>query len=209
MSKRRELADHSANVAISPPETLAKAYRDYLRYHVTLHRPDQAPVGQERDVLIAGKVVVVLPIDIKRDEIVLIRQFRLSAHLGNGRGDLVEFVAGRVEADESPLDAARRECDEEIGVAPEKLIELMTYFTTPGLTDEEVTIFIAAVDASKAHEGPHASPDGEQLYVYRVPIDEAIAALGRQTIHGGPVIIGLQWLALNRGRVAEVLSAAR
>jgi hypothetical protein len=36
-----------------------------------------------------------------------------------------------------------------------------------------------------------------------VPIDEAIATLDGQTMHGGPVIVGLQWLALNCGHLAE------
>ena len=43
---------------------------------------DDGPVVQERDVLIGGKVVAVMPIDIARQEIVLIRQFRLPAHHG-------------------------------------------------------------------------------------------------------------------------------
>ncbi|MFY9598870.1 MAG: NUDIX hydrolase, partial [Pseudolabrys sp.] len=115
MSKRRELADLPADVFLSRPQMLAKAYRDYHRYNVTLQDKD-GPVVQERDVLIAGKVIVVIPIDVARQEIVLIRQFRLPAHLANGRGDLVEFVAGRVEAGESLMEAARRECKEEIGV---------------------------------------------------------------------------------------------
>mgnify|MGYP001119557514 CR=1 FL=1 len=37
----------------------------------------------------------VLPIDLDRDEIVLIRQFRLGAHLALGKVDLVEVPAGR------------------------------------------------------------------------------------------------------------------
>jgi len=65
MSKRRELADLSADVVLSRPQVLAKAYRDYHRYSVTL-KGDDGPVVQERDVLIAGKVVVVMPIDITR-----------------------------------------------------------------------------------------------------------------------------------------------
>ena len=58
MSKRRELADLSADVVLSRPQVLAKAYRDYHRYSVTL-TDDDGPVVQERDVLIGGKVVVV------------------------------------------------------------------------------------------------------------------------------------------------------
>src|SRR5262249_53674169 len=76
------------------------------------------------------------------------------AHFANGHGYLVEFVAGRVESNETLVDAARRECREEIGVAPEKTVELLSYLSTAGLTDEEVTIFLAAVDASRVREGP-------------------------------------------------------
>ena len=205
MSKRRELADLPADILLSRPQLLAKAYLDYHRYNVTL-KDNDSPVVQQRDVLIAGKVVVVIPIDVARQEIVLIRQFRLPAHLANGRGDLVEFVAGRVEAGESLIEAARRECTEEIGVAPGKLVELFTFLSTPGVTDEEVTIFAAAVDAAKVREGALITPDGEQLYVHCASIDAAVDALDRHAVHGSPVIIGLQWLALNQGHIAELLS---
>src|SRR5262249_1124408 len=127
------------NITLSEPKVLAKAYRDYHRYRVTIRPEDAPPVLQERDVLIAGKVVVVIPIDVARQEIVLIRQFRLPALFANGHGYLVEFVAGRVEPNETLVDAARRECREEIGVAPEKTVELLSYLSTPGLTDEEAT----------------------------------------------------------------------
>ena len=152
----RELNDRAADVALSEPEMLAKAYRDYVRYHATFKDADGAPVEQQRDVLCAGKVVIVLPIDIARDEIVLMRQFRLPAHLANGRGELIEIVAGRVEPGESLQEAARRECQEEIGVAPAAMVEVLTYLSTPGVTDEELTIFVAAVDATAgARRSPH------------------------------------------------------
>ncbi|HEY6023489.1 MAG TPA: NUDIX hydrolase [Pseudolabrys sp.] len=206
MSARRDLIDLPADTSVSRPRVLAKAYRDYHRYSMTVTGGDHRPVTQERDVLMAGKVSVVIPIDVARQKIVLIRQFRLPAHLANGRGDLVEFVAGRVEAGETLSEAARRECKEEIGAAPAKVVELLTYLSTPGVTDEEVTIFLAAVDSAQVREGALTSPDGEQLYVHLVGIDEAIAALDRNAMRGSPLIIGLQWLALNRSRIAELLS---
>src|SRR5262249_34523516 len=95
MSRYGKLADQPFNITFSEPKVLAKAYRDYHRYRVTIRPEDAPPVLQERDVLIAGKVVVVIPIDVARQEIVLIRQFRLPAHFANGHGYLVEFVAGR------------------------------------------------------------------------------------------------------------------
>jgi len=201
MPDHSELADRPADVALSRPEPLGKGFFDYQRYRLTLHG-----AAQTRDVVLAGKVVAVLPIDPARDEIVLIRQFRLPAHLANGRGNLIETVAGRVEPGEQPAQAARRECTEEIGVEPDGLIELFTYLTTPGLSDEEVTVFLAAVDASRVPE--RTASAGEQIAIVRASIDAAIDALTLGTMRNGPLVIALQWLALNRGRVTELLRAS-
>src|ERR1039458_10350145 len=181
----RELANLPADVAVSQPELLAKGYCDYQRYRLTLTGTDGATHTQTRDILLAGKVVAVLPIDLVRDEIVLIRQFRLMAHLANGRGDMIEAVAGRVEAGESLLEAARRECTEEIAVAPTVLVELFSYLPTPGL-DEEVTVFLAAVDASRVPERSGAAAEGEQIKTFRVSIDAALAALSAGKMRNGP-----------------------
>ena len=205
MPSRRDLVDLPADVSVSRPKILARAFRDYHRYGVTVASSDHRPVTQERDVLLGGKVVLVLPIDITRQKLVLIRQFRMAAHLANGRGDLVELVAGKVETGETLAEAASRECKEETGVAPAKVVELLTFLTTPGVTDEEITMFLAAVDSAQVKEGPLVSPDGERIFVHVVSFDEAIAALDRNAMRFGPLIIGLQWLALNRNRVAELL----
>jgi ADP-ribose diphosphatase len=208
MADEDALVDRAADISLSPPELLAAGYRDYQRYHIKLKPADGAAVEQERDIIRAGKVAVVLPVDPARDEIVLVRQFRLAAHLANGRGDLVETVAGRVEPDETVEEAARRECQEEIGVAPVKLVELFSFLSSPGFTDEEVTVFLAAVDATQVTEGAHASPDGEQLHILRVSIDAALQALARGSMRNSLLVIALQWLALNRGRIGALLRGA-
>lgn len=209
MRDARELADRTSDVAISQPELLAKGYRDYWRYRLTLRTAGGATITQERDVLLAGKVVIVLPIDLARDEIVLLRQFRLPAHLANGRGDTIETVAGRVERNESLIDAARRECTEEIGVAPSKLVELFSFLTSPGITDEEATVFLAVIDAARVPEGVLNAAEGERIETVRVSIDAALASLAEVTMRNGPLVVALQWLALNRGRAAELLGGAR
>jgi len=197
----RDLADRAAAVTLSAPELLGKGFFDYQRYRVTL------PSGtQTRDVLRAGKVIAVLPLDIERGEVVMIRQFRPAAHLANGRGETIEIVAGRVEAGETLAVAARRECQEEIGVAPKALVELFSYLPTPGLTDEEVTLFVAAIDAARVPERTHPT-EGEYISVLRVPIDAALEAFAKGTMRNGPLVLALHWLALNRGRVAEILRA--
>lgn len=205
MGEDRELADRSATVSLSAPELLARGYRPYERYHVTLRGADGETLAQTRDIIRGGKVVAVLPVDLAREEIVLIRQFRLAAHLADGRGEIIEIVAGRVEPDEAPRAAAQRECFEEIGVAPARLVELFSYLTTPGITDEEITFFVGAVDAGRVQRRIANAAEGEHIETLRVSIDTAITALGDGAMRDGPLLIALQWLALNRGRLAGLL----
>jgi ADP-ribose pyrophosphatase len=191
------IADEPTDVAVAEREVLAGGFRPYERL-----RAQRAGEVETRDLLRAGGAVAVLPIDLDRGEIVLIRQFRLAAHLANGRGNLVEIVAGHVEANETPRAAARRECLEEIGVAPRLLVELFTYLTSPGLTDEEVTLFLGIVDASRAALAGDAEREASALL--RAPIEAALSALAAGAVHNGPLVTALQWLALNRRRLAEI-----
>jgi len=196
------IADDRADLLIAGREVLAEGFRRYERLRV---RRSGENVPRPLDVLRSGPAAAVLPIDPGRDEVVLLRQFRLAAHLANGRGNLVEIVAGHVEADEQPAEAARRECVEEIGVAPGLLVELFTYLTSPGMSDEEITLFLGIVDASGVPERAGAAAEHEETVPMRVPIDAALAALAAGTVRNGPLIIALQWLALNRGRLGEIV----
>jgi ADP-ribose pyrophosphatase len=198
-----EIADRSAEVMVSEPELLAKGFHEYRRFRLSVIIPGKGRVQQTRDVVAGGKVIAVLPVDIARQEVVLIRQFRLPAHLATGKGDMVEIVAGHVDDGEAPAAAARRECEEEIGVAPDAIAELFSYLTTPGLTDELVTVFVANIDASAVHE--NTASGGEHIRTLRVPFDDALEALARNTIHNGPALMALQWLALNRSRLTDLL----
>jgi ADP-ribose diphosphatase len=201
ISRDAPIADESADVVIAGREVLAPGFRPYERLRARR-------AGEEvevRDLLRAGPAVAVLPIDLRRGEVVLIRQFRLAAHLANEKG--VEIVAGHVEANETPLATARRECVEEIGVAPDVLVELFSYLPSPGLIDEEITLFLGIVDASRAAVGAPAAAEHEVSALLRVPIDAALAALAGGAVRNGPLIVALQWLALNRGRLAEIARA--
>jgi ADP-ribose diphosphatase len=197
------IADGPAAVTVSPPEVLAQGFRPYNRFRFTFHGQEAEP--QTRDILRSGASVAVLPLDPSRGEIILLRQFRLPAHLANGNGCLFEIAAGHVEAHESGRETARRECAEEIGVVPEPLIELLTYFTTPGLCDEQITLYLGIVDASRIPERAGLATEHEETFPLRVPVDDALAALARGALHSGPLVLALHWLALNRARLDEIV----
>jgi ADP-ribose pyrophosphatase len=201
------LADHPAEAEVSDGEILAKSFRDFVGYKVKLRTSAGTWTTLRRELLRVGPVVAVLPVDLARREVVLIRQFRLAAHLALGRGEMVEIVAGHVEAGEEPIAAARRECGEEIGVIPDRLVELLRFMPAPGMVLEYATLFLGSVDATQVPEHAGAANEAEDTRPIRVPIDAAVAALSQGTLQNGYLIIALQWLALNRDRLDDILQA--
>jgi ADP-ribose pyrophosphatase len=197
-----DLSDSAVEVELTGPENRGGGIYRYERYGVKLDG-----TTFERDTVRIGRVVVILPIDLDRDEIVLIRQFRLGAHLALGKGDLVEVPAGRVERGEDVRDAARRECQEETGIVPQVLVPLFDLMPSAGSSDEHMFFFIGVVDSSTVPARAGAAHEQEDTRPLRVPIERALEALKAGELHYGAAVLALQWLALNRGRLREIARA--
>ncbi|MBM3529413.1 MAG: NUDIX hydrolase [Alphaproteobacteria bacterium] len=198
----RDLADREAGADLDGPETLGRGRHAYERYRVSL--PDSAGEPVARDVVRVGRVIVVLPVDLARGEVVLLRQFRLGAHLATGRGDLVEVPAGHVEPGEDWQTAARRECQEEIGVVPDRLVPMFRVLPSPGMLDEHQMFMLGLVDASRVPERAGALHEREDTRPLCVPIGRALDALAAGGMEYGATVLALQWLALNSGRLHEL-----
>ena len=82
---------------------------------------------------------------------------------------------------------------------------LFSVMPSPGMSDEHQFYFLALVDASKVPERAGAAHEHEETRPMRVRIDDALSALERGHIHYGAAIFVLQWLALNRGRLADIV----
>lgn len=203
-----QMEDRPARVDVEGPELLAKGFRPYERYRLVLHHADGTSDHQVRDIVRGGQVVGVLGYDPERDLVVLIRQFRLAAHLADGRGDLVEIVAGMVEKGEDPEAAARRECEEEAGVAPRALVPMLAFTPTPGLTDEYARLYLGILDASCLPERAGSAAETETTRPFALPVDEALAAIAEGRCINAFLILALQWLALNRALLPELIAGA-
>ncbi len=200
------LADAPADATVSAPDVLVKSFRSLERYTITLRHADGRANALTRDVLHVGPVVGVLAIDPSRNVIVLIRQFRLAAHLALGLGELVEIVAGHVEHGESAEEAARRECREEIGVNPHTVHPILRFMPAPGVNDEHTTLFVGIVDSSEVPERAGAATETEDTQPICVDMETALAALNEGKVHNGYLIIALQWLALNRNKLETIIT---
>jgi ADP-ribose pyrophosphatase len=87
------------------------------------------------DVVRHSKSVVLVPVP-EPGKVILVRQYRYAVN-----AFLWELPAGSVDEGESPEQAARRECHEEIGLLPSTVVRLAAMYPTPGYCDEEMVFF--------------------------------------------------------------------
>jgi 8-oxo-dGTP pyrophosphatase MutT (NUDIX family) len=91
-----------------------------------------------------------------------------------GEPALLELPAGKLDVEgEGPLECARRELGEEIGMRAAQWRELKRFFTSPGFAEEEVILYLATELADVERE---PDPD-ERLEVVPWPLEELDAAI--------------------------------
>ena len=145
--------------------------------------------------------VAVVLYDPERDAVVLLEQFRVGALKSGGNPWLLEIVAGGIEDGESIEEVAMRESREEAGCFIRKLIRIGRFYTSPGGSSEQITLFCGLID-SRGVGGVHGlAEEHEDIKVSVIGFAEAMALIDQGSIDSAIPILGLQWLALNRESV--------
>jgi ADP-ribose pyrophosphatase len=156
-----------------------------------------------RELMIRRPAVGVLLYDPARDEIVLVRQFRVGVLNEKDSPWLLELVAGMIEEGESEESVARRESEEEANLRPSELERICEYYCSPGTTNEKITLYCGKVDASTAGGIYGLDNEHEDIEVVTMSYAEAVAGLDSGLIDNAMTIVALQWLMLNKDRLLE------
>ena len=122
--------------------------------------------------------------------VLLTRQYRHAAG-----GYIYEIPAGKIDPGEEPLACAAREVEEEIGCRAASLVPMLSFYTTPGFTDEVIHLFLA----TGLTAGTQSLEHDEVLEVVELPLEQAIRYIADGTIRDAKTIVGLQAAYLARG----------
>jgi nudix-type nucleoside diphosphatase (YffH/AdpP family) len=175
--------------------------RDYTLRHPRFDGSMSAPV--RREVFVATDAALVLPYDPVTDRVLLVEQFRMGPY---GRGDprpwMLEPVAGRMDAGETPEQTARRECREEAGLELRALEAISSHYCTPGYSTEYFHLFLGLCDlpAETVGQGGLAS-EHEDIRTHIIGYERAITLLESGEANNGPLILSLMWLERERARL--------
>ena len=146
------------------------------------------PNGKEatREVVRHSGSVDMLAVDESQNpddpHIILIRQYRHAA----GQY-LIELPAGRIDADEPVLAAAKRELIEETGFRAKRWNPLIKYLASPGFVGEWMQIYLAR----DLQNGQAAPEEDEHIELLPTPLSEALAMVASGKIQDGKTLIGL------------------
>jgi ADP-ribose pyrophosphatase len=154
------------------------------------------PAGRRAAIeVVRHRGSVVLVAQPSPGEVIIVRQYRHAI-----RRWIWELPAGSLEARERPATAARRECEEEIGLTPRRVRAMGTLYPTPGFCDERM-VFYRCTDLRPPKR--RAAPDvDEQIEPRTVSIADAWRMAARGEIIDMKTIVGLVLTEQGRSRRA-------
>jgi len=114
--------------------------------------------------------------------VALVKQYRHPA-----RRDLLEIPAGKIEANETPVECAAREVEQEIGFRVGRIEWLAEFYSTPGFCEEKLYVYLAT-DLEQAKQNLDHDEFVEVIYLQ---LDEAVAMAERGEIQDSKTIVAL------------------
>ena len=160
-------------------------------------RADGTWQAQSRETYDRGNAAAVLPYNLARRSVVLVRQFRYPAYV-NGHDDLMIEVAAGLLDGESPQARILAEAEEETGYRLRRVRKVFEAFMSPGALTEKLHFFIAEYDPDiRVGNGGGVASEGEDIEVLELSIDEALRMIDDGRIVDAKTIMLLQYAGLH------------
>ena len=171
---------------VNPETSLLKREDIYRGIVVSLHVDSiRLPSGRTaiREVVHHPGGVVAIPV-LADGRLLLIRQFRYPL-----QKYILEFPAGKLDINLPPLETVSREVEEETGFRARSISLETSFYTSPGIIDEKIHLFVARdlePVAQSLEEGEHITVEAHSL-------EECLDMVFSGEIADAKTILGLLW----------------
>ena len=170
----------------NPPEVLLRTRLFSVVRHT---RPSPRGTIVRESIQHPGAVTIV-PM-VTGDEVCLIRNHRITVD-----ETLIELPAGTLDPGEDPHQTALRELAEETGFVCQSLRKLHEFYTSPGILNERMVLFVATgLTAGRAALEP-----GEEIETFVVPWQVALSMVDEGRIRDAKSLVGLLYYERLRQR---------
>jgi ADP-ribose diphosphatase len=172
------------------------AYRGPAFWVTTDQVLEPSGVRARRDIVHhTGSVVVLAVDDMGREpKVLLLRQYRHAA-----QQYLWELCAGRIDAGEKPLPAAKRELLEETGYSAKHWKRIFQFYASPGFVAETMAVYLA-----RGLRAGEAQPEEDEVIETRFfPLRVAVKMVMRNSIRDAKTISAILWLSQKRKRLSQ------
>lgn len=194
------MTQSKAKVEIVGKETLSDGWTKLVGYQIDYTDREGVTHRLPREVYHRTPAACILLYDPRRDIVVLVKQFRLPAHLNGDPSWMIEVPAGLLDGDE-PEAAIRREAMEETGYTVRDVRFLFRSYPAPGSITEVVHFFAAAIDtADRTSNGGGLEEEHEDIEVLEIPLPQAVTMIEKGEIIDLKTIMLLQWILANKGQ---------
>ena len=192
------MSDVNDRVKIVSDTTLSQGWTRLSDYQLDYTDRNGETQRIKREVFHRTPAACILLHDRERDIVVLVKQFRLPAHLIGEPSFMIEVPAGLLDGEDAE-DAIRREAMEETGYRIRDVRFVFKALTSPGSVTEVIHFFHASIDLSdRINEGGGLADEHEDIEALEIPLDKAVTMIADGEIIDAKTIMLLQWAVLNR-----------
>lgn len=153
---------------------------------------DNTSITYSRFKLTRPDAVTILVFNEDTNQVILVKQFRYPI-IHHTSENVLEAVAGKIDAGETPKQAAIRELLEEIGyrIPESRLSNPIEIFASPGYSTEKIYIFLAVVkNSDRDHDfGGGIQTEHENIEIIEMDVKEFLRQVHSNEIKDSKTII--------------------
>lgn len=181
-------------VKIINQKTIYHGWSKLEKYELRYTRENGEVEHQIREIYDSGDGATVLLINLDTEKILLVRQYRLAAHLnGHPDGFLLECCAGMLDAND-PDSAIKKEIEEETGYEVTNVNKLFEAYATPGAHKEKIHFYYAFYDnMKKSSKGGGLIKEQEEIEIVEFSFNEIMPLIHEGKIMDAKTIVLLTY----------------